>query len=148
MTWNVLVNDSVNLRSRIWSRVGTLKTNLICNNPSWRLTVAYSALNRWGVSSNLTLWTIHGIVVKWLSQQTFNLPILGSSPSGPTIDKHIQTKRIGSLDTALDSRVAGSIPVSAWSAPSVFFYGDSLVGESSGENVLWAQVQILFTISL
>ena len=39
------------------------------------------------------------------------------------IDKHIQTKRIGSLATALCHGVAGSIPVSAWSAPSVFFYG-------------------------
>ena len=33
----------------------------------------------------------HGIVVKWLSQQTFNLPIPGSSPGGPTIRKHSVT---------------------------------------------------------
>ena len=79
------------------------------------------------MSVRIGTWkTIHdryGIIVKWLSQQTFNLPIPGSSPGGPTIDKHIQTKRIGSLATALVSGVAGSIPVSAWSAPSVFFYG-------------------------
>jgi len=40
-----------------------------------------------------------------------------------TILKYIQTKRIGSLATALAFGVAGSIPVSAWSAPSVFQYG-------------------------
>ena len=28
-------------------------------------------------------------MVKWLSQQTFNLPVPGSNPSAPTILKHI-----------------------------------------------------------
>ena len=37
------------------------------------------------LSSILRAWTIYGIIVKWLSQQTFNLPIPGSSPGGPTI---------------------------------------------------------------
>ena len=33
----------------------------------------------------------YGVIVKWLSQQTFNLPIPGSSPGGPTILKHIRS---------------------------------------------------------
>ena len=47
--------------------------------------VTYRTLNPRVVGSTPTLGTNYGIVVKWLSQQTFNLPIPGSSPGGPTI---------------------------------------------------------------
>ena len=51
--------------------------------------VAQRTLNPLVVSSNLTAGTIYGSIVKWLSQQTFNLPIQGSNPCAPTICKHI-----------------------------------------------------------
>ena len=35
----------------------------------------------------------YGVMVKWLSQQTFNLPVQGSNPCGPTICKHINRYR-------------------------------------------------------
>ena len=56
----------------------------------------------------------YGGMVKWLSQQTFNLPVPGSNPSAPTICKHIIA------DFASMSRILTSALEIGY---SVFLYG-------------------------
>ena len=55
----------------------------------------------------------YGGMVKWLSQQTFNLPVPGSNPSAPTILKHI---------ILTDNTVTGKLRLHF----SVFQYGHQL----------------------
>ena len=47
--------------------------------------VAQLTLNQKVAGSIPVAGTIYGSIVKWLSQQTFNLPVPGSSPGAPTI---------------------------------------------------------------
>jgi hypothetical protein len=57
--------------------------------------------------------------VKWLSQQTFNLPVQGSNPCGPTICKHINQYR--SSTAGATGFLVGSMPTARF--VSVFTYG-------------------------
>ena len=66
--------------------------------------VAQRTLNPLVVSSNLTAGTMYGSIVKWLSQQTFNLPVPGSSPGAPTISKHIRDATVVSVRTREDKK--------------------------------------------